>query len=379
MTDYNQIINKLAEKKYISNEEIIPLKQINFENNEKLPIMNEILIGFGAFLATVFFCGFVGAISFMGISQQHIFSFWSVIFILLAFVCNTLSIKAEGNSGMAFWRDTSVCLMLAGKLLFIGACFQFFHKDHQSTVTIFLLSSLFITIMIYPFYHNSIDRFISILFILILTWIKIYYIGGMYYSNEKTYIEAYTLKISIMSNAYFFFHLAVLAYLCYRPRIIAMFDPIKYALIFSMIFYFFIPKIGPIFFFHPTDIFKYFLYTLMSLSACGVVIELNEMKSTCLGQPLVFVLLLVLFLGFILSPEIMFALILILYGYGHRENKILIMGLLFLPWFLFNYYYFMPVSLLEKSIYLMLAGSVLVLLAMYYQYELNRDKPYAEK
>lgn len=379
MTDYTNIINKLEEKKYINNDDIVYLKQVDFKDNEKLPIMNEILIGFGSFLATLFFCGFVGAISFMGASQQYIFSFWSFIFILLAFGCNRLSIKAESSSAMVFWRDTSVCLMIAGKALFLCACFQFFHKDSNSALTILLLGGIFITGVIYPFYHNAIDRFISILFVLILVWIKIYYIEGAYYSNINGYIEAHKIKTSIMVNAYFFCHMATLAYLCYRPKIMAIYDPIKYALIFSMVFYFFIPKFGPIFFFHPTDMYKYFLCTLMGLSACGVVIELNEMKSTCLGQPLVAVLLPILFLAAILSPEIMFALILILYGYGHRENKILIMGLLFLPWFLFNYYYYMPVSLLEKSLYLMVAGSVLTILALYYQYEINKDKQYVTK
>lgn len=379
MIDYGSIINKLVEKKYINDEDHVYLKQVDFKDNEKLPIMNEILIGFGSFLATLFFCGFVGAISFMGASQQYIFSFWSFIFILLAFGCATLSAKAEGSSGMAFWRDTSVCLMLAGKALFLCACHEFFHKGSSSSLTILLLAGIFITAVVYPFYHNAIDRFISIFFILILAWIKIYYIDGMYYSNVNVNFEAHQIKTSLMTNAFFFGHIAALAYLIYRPRIMAVYDPIKYALIFSLIFYFLIPKLGPFYFFHPTSMFKYFLCTLMGLSACGVVIELNEMKSTCLGQPLVFVLLLVMFLGLILSPEIMFALILILYGYGHRENKILIMGLLFFPWFLFNYYYYMQVSLLQKSIYLMIAGGVLVLFALYYQYELNKDKQYVTK
>lgn len=378
-TNYSQVLNKLAEKHYIDNNEIAKLQTIDFKNNEKLPIMNEILIGFGSFLATLFFCGFVGAISFMGTSQQFIFSFWSLIYIALAFGCNTLSIKAEGNSGMAFWRDTSVCFMIAGKALFLAACYNFFHKSGTSDLTIMLLGSIFITAIIYPFYNNIIDRFMSVLFILILTWVKIYYVENSYYPDFNAYIETHRFSTSIMVNTYFFFHLALLGYLSYKPKISSIYEPIKYALIFSLIFYFFIPKIGPFFFYHPTDFFKYFLCTLMGITACGVVMELNERKSTCLGQPLIVILLLILFLAAILSPEIMFALILILYGYGYRENKILILGLLFLPWFLFNYYYYMPVSLLVKSMYLMIAGGVLIILGLYYQYELKRDKQYVGK
>lgn len=247
MSDYQNIINELAKKKHIETEEISALQQMNFNQHEKLPIMNEVLIGFGSFLSTLFFCGFVDAISFIGASQQYIFAFWSLVFILLAFGCNTLSQKAEGNSGMAFWRDTSVCFMLAGKALFLGTCYQFFHSSISSDLTILLLSSIFITIIIYPFYVNSIDRFMSVLFILILTWIKIYYVNGGYYVDQANF-ETYRIKISLIANGYLFCHLAVLAYLSYKPKIYAAYDPIKYALIFSMIFYFIIPRMDSFFF-----------------------------------------------------------------------------------------------------------------------------------
>ena len=377
MTDHTNILNKLAKKKYIDHKEISDLQQLDFSHNEKLPIINEILIGFGAFLATLFFVGFVGAISFMGTSQKYIFSFWSFIFILLAFGCNALSTQAKGNSGLAFWRDTSACLMITGKALFLVACYEFFHSNIISDLFKLLLASIFINASLYPFYRNSIDRFISILFVLILAWIKIYYPDGAHDANFNESIGGY--RTYILINAYLFFHLAILAFLSYKPKIYAAYDPIKYALIFSMLFYFLIPQASMFFFFHPTDLFKYFLCTLMVLTACGIVMELNGQKTTCLGQPLIFVLCLVSFLGLILPAEIMFSLILILYGYGHRENKILTIGLIFLPWFLFNYYYYLSASLLEKSIYLMVAGGLLISFALYYQYEIKKDKQHVKK
>lgn len=382
----HKIIDKLSEKQLIELNQVNDLKKTNFQKVTKLPLMNEVLIGLGAFVSTLFFCLFVGATSFMNIDPKYLFIFWAIIYIGIAISINRLLTggishylqqdQEEFNTG-TYWRDTSVCLMIAGKALFLGSCFLFFEAQFYA-IHILLIASIFITVMIYPIYHNSVDRFISVGAILILIWAKIFYPSDFFGYHS---IESKMTWIHMQFNVNVFLALQFLAlgYFTYAKKMMSRLEPIRYAILFSILLYFIFPRWGlmplPI----DVELFKYFISTLVVFSVCYVILALTNFKYHWPEQPVTNILFLTVFLGLFLSPGIIFALTLILYGYGHRENKILILGLLFLPIFLFNYYYNISLTLFYKSLYLMLSGGFLMVFGFYFQYYFAKGKQYVTK
>ncbi len=370
----NNIVDKLASAELIEVNKVDELKSFDFKNSVKLPVITEILIGFGAFISTLFFCLFVGATSFMGWPAKVLFLFWSLIFMGAALGIHYFQKNLDKNNTVAYWRDISVCLMVAGKALFLGACLEMF-KSQYNEINILLVASIFITIIIYPLYHNTVDRFLSIGTILIFIWVKILYSQIIFGYNPENY-HSKLVQIHFNSNVFLLFHFAALGYLTYAKNIMSSMEPIRYAVLFSILLYFVVLTTKDFLLIYNLPTFKYFVSTLVVLSSCYVILELTNFKYQWLEQPVTNMLFLIVFLGLFLSPGIIFTLTLILYGYGHRDNKILVIGLLFFPFVLFQYYYLMQVTLLYKSLYLMLAGGLLILFSFYFQHYYAKGKQY---
>lgn len=359
----DHVIEKLEENHYVNSDQVLQIKNQDLNNISKLPIASEILIGFGAFISTLFFCLFVGATSFMSVEPKYLYLFWSGTFITGALGINQLVKKKEYNTSYAYWRDVSLCFMIAGKALFVGSCQQFFYSEFESIINVLIIASIFVTVLLYPVYRNSVDRFMSVGAILILAWVKVLY-----------FFDPALIKMHFYSNVFLLFHFVLLWYLVYSRKVRSNIEPIRYAVMFSILLYFTIPKWNVYYLYMNLAFFKYFIATLVVLPACVLILELSQFKCRFPSQPLTNILIMVVLLGMILPPEIIFALTLILYGYGCRENKILTIGLLFFPMFMFMYYYHMPVSLLYKSIYLMISGSMFILIGLYVQHYFSKVK-----
>ncbi len=79
------------------------------------------------------------------------------------------------------------------------------------------------------------------------------------------------------------------------------------------------------------------------------------------GVRLLFVVLLIL--AYFLPSTLFFALLIMVLGYATHDKIMTGLGLALMPYYLFDYYYTLQWSLLDKSLLLMASGVVLLLVA----------------
>lgn len=181
----------------------------------KTPFYQKFLIVLLAFVAGLFFIAFLTWAQLI-IYYKKITILYSLIFIVLAILINTI---LNPSSRYNLWLLLSLTLMIIGKTFFIIS----FNYLLLNSWLMLILSIGIITIVTYPFYKVAIDRFSSILALLIVTQMYIWY-------GQYTFI----IPNIILFYAFIILQIIV-AFFLVNKKISSNIQPIFYALIFSLV------------------------------------------------------------------------------------------------------------------------------------------------
>lgn len=313
------------------------------QQEKELTLYLRILIGIGAFIASLCFIAFLDIARIITFHTRGNFIFVGLIFIGLALFLVKRSGNEENTVKHSFLTQTSFCAMSIGKTLFVVGLD--FHSDLGVPV-----STLLITVATYHVYRMSIDRFLSTL---------VFFISLLNNLLTKQY---FNISPEIMLNLFFFIQVLLAAILLIHGRVKMDYIPIAYAVVFSLsltTIYFTIDfKIG---YWNKGQTYSLtFVNILLTLSLIGLIGWVSGNLNKLQTEPLMLAFIGTVLLGFISAPGVILAICLMVLGYAKHEKLLLLMGLLLIPVFIFLYYYNLDISLMAKSGTLIGSGIVLL-------------------
>jgi hypothetical protein len=318
------------------------------KQKKELPLYLRILVGIGAFIASLCFIGFLSISGIINFNSEA-----SLIFCGLIFVCGALflaktSEDKDNTVKHSFLMQSSFYAMAVGKILFVIGFVVMFDSNSGWGVT---LSTFIITAATYHVYHMSIDRFLSTLAIFISLHINI--VSERYFGTS----------IEIVLNLFFFIQVILAAVLLTHCRVKRDYIPLTYATVFSLcitvIFFAMESKIGHLINQQPYNLT--FVNAILTISLIGLIGWAAGNMEKLKTEPLMWASLGSVLLGIISAPSVILSICLMVLGYAKHEKLLLIIGVLLVPIFIFIYYYNLDINLMAKSV--VLVGSGIILLA----------------
>ena len=300
---------------------------------ERDPILLKALTGISAWIASLFLLGFVG----VGLQpEEDVLIFLGL---LTSGFAITIHLKVKG-AGIFIQQSTLACMMCGHALLLIGVLAQFDFRE--PVLPLAITQTALCAIPIWAF-RKAAYRVISLLF---AAWFWAYYSIDM----DSPWLFRIVLAIEV----------AAFAVLVIRRAKVSSFN---YALAIA---------IGGTLFFldwiqsniwHGT--FDEALWpSNLILAALFFYVGFNFLRREHAMRPKILLLYGVLVaLAFLSSPGLLFAIALLLLGYGLRDHIFLGLGLLYLPLFFIYFYYSLQVSLLAKSGILITSGGLCLFVA----------------
>ncbi len=306
------------------------------QQEKELPLYLRILVGIGAFIASLCFIGFLSVSKIINFNSEGGLIFLGFIFVGSALFLAKTSGDKDNTVKHSFLIQTSFCAMGVGKILFIMGFAEMFGRDGGWGVT---LSTLLITVATYHVYRMSIDRFLSTL--AIFTSLLINIVSQQYFGTST----------EIVLNLFFFIQIILAAVLLTHGRVKRDYIPLAYATVFSLC-------ITVIYFKQAYSLT--FINALLTLSLVGLIGwaagNLEKLKT----EPLMLASLGAVLLGIISAPGVILSICLMVLGYAKHEKLLLLMGILLMPVFISLYYYNLDISLTAKSGVLIGSGALLL-------------------
>jgi hypothetical protein len=329
----------------------------------------KILGGVGIFIAAFYFMLFV--------KMSDIFkSIHDMALIVLGgiFVLSALGLKrlwGEGNDVKhIFFMQCSLGFMVLGKSVFVYGLSKFLNFNWGISLALIL-----ITILTYPYYKISIDRFLSSFMSIFSIFVTIFVT-----TIAVTYPDTLKSDSSLLINGFFLMHCVGLAVFLKNDTINSDIRPLFYALIVSL----YLASIV-LLFFDELDkskiIHNPFINTML---VCGFIILCGWVSGSIKNiktHPLILVSVGAILLGLMDFSLILVSIGLMVLGRAKDDKILTVLGIFFMPVFLFIYsysFYFYSIdisllSLLEKSVILISSG-ILFLLGRFYLHRKRWDK-----
>lgn len=342
----------LVDKSAVSNDvENIENFIAEHQQDKELPLYIRVLIGVGAFIASI--C-FIGLIAFgMNMTDEAEFITFGLAFVLLAIVLQTLN--GDGNTiKNSFFMQSSFALMATGKALFSFGMADALHSGWGVTIAL-----LIITVATYHVYRLSVDRFLSTF--------------AVFFSvlSNVLWDKEFAGSRELLLNGFILLQAVGAAVLIVNVKIKRDYIPLTYGVLFSLCasavflashstfgYWRHEEFISPVF---VTLLFTAGLIAAISWIVGGIQkLNTEAPKLACLGAVL---------LGLISAPGIILSIILMVLGYARHEKTMITMGAMLVPVFLFFYYYNLDISLMEKSGVLVGSGAALLVGRFYIGYK----------
>lgn len=303
-----------------------------------------LLLAVGVFVAFVCFLLLLTVSDFFN-QTSLAQSVWAVFFILTAigFYHHVVAAQSrEERTSAVFVTQASFVLIIAGQGLLLFQLPDYLNFTHLWQLT--LLTALLAAVT-FPLYPVVLSRVISV--------------------SAVLFLLLYALPFSM--TPVFFALLVGMVVLSFSLRLSAW-RYLRYACIMVIFLRLTLPlsASGHIVFFNSPyqEINPYPLYfpsLIIAVILCACILYLAAKQRRYYGIWLLCITVLVL--SYFLPATLFFALLLMLLGYATHDKVITGLGLLLLPYYLFEYYYNLQRSLLDKSLLLMASGSVLLSLA----------------
>ncbi|WP_163835917.1 DUF4401 domain-containing protein [Spartinivicinus ruber] len=349
-----ELLSELANQSLIIGS-LDKLKQFAKEQQQapELPLYIRCLIGVGAFIASFCFIGFLYVAKFIHLNSELELVVWGILFSSVAIAL----LKIAGDkldAKQSFLMQSSFVAMATGKTLFVTGVGIF--TDSAWGVT---FAALIITLIGYPLYRVSIDRFLSSFVVLASILINILW--------ERELAEIREIAFNIFLSV----QLLIAAFLLCYGKVKRYFIPLSYAFAFSIV--------CSVLTLMATTQFGYGSekeFIDMAIPSYMLVISLIAVIGWVAGDffklksmPLMLAVLASIILGLLSVPGIILAIILLILGYAKHENVLMIMGALLLPYCLVVFYYNIDITLMQKSILLVLSGLLLLVGHFYLRYQ----------
>nr|WP_255490880.1 DUF4401 domain-containing protein [Spartinivicinus marinus] len=309
-----------------------------------MPLYLRCLIGVGAFIASLCFIAFLFLVELIQFNNEAELVLWGLVFTAVAITL--LKVAGEvHNAKQSFFIQLSFVAMAMGKTLFVLGVGIATESAWGVTCAI-----LIITLITYSVYRISIDRFLSSFAVLASVMANIFWDKDLVSVRE------------IVFNVFLFLQLLIAALLLCYEKVKRSLIPLSYAFVFSIIWAILILMDTSQFGYrNEQELISIMLPSCMlsiSLIACmgWVAGSFSMLKSV----PMVLATLVVIIIGFLSIPGVTLSILLLVLGYAKHENILSVTGVLFLPYCLVVFYYNLDITLLHKSVLLILSGLVLL-------------------
>jgi len=302
-----------------------------------------ILSGIGAWVASLFLIGFLGASTMITGGGG-------------AIVCGVLLLTAAVFLGRkctsTFPTQLSLAFAFAGNIMVVGGLMELLLRSHSSgnEILVLLLSHAVVCTTIYILFPSVVYRFVAPLALVIIAtvWVTVE-------------VELFWVMHLLIAGELF-----LLGVLLLHTRRTAFIQPLlrSTATMLPATLFFMNLTQGAMLDWH---IWKMVPQNAMipasAMLAAGVIYMLSRLTGgpQQFGKPwLIVAMVATLLLGFFTTPGVLVAVGLLIAGYAFGDRALTTLAYLFLPCFLVVFYYAMNVSLAQKSG--MIAGSGLILL-----------------
>lgn len=327
---------------------------LSMQQEKELPLYLRILVGVGAFIASLCFIGFL--ISSETIDLDSAISLISAGLLFIGTALGLTKLPHDKNSTIrhSFLIQLSFCAIAIGKLLFAGGFTQMFGHQYDAWGVTF--ATTLITAATYPIYRMSIDRFLSSFAALTSLLIAII-------ADPRLGASSKEFVLSI----FFATELLLAAFLLTHSRIKSDYLPLAYAIICSLasiIIVFTSPIPLPL----KAHYSFYVINTLLTFALIALIAWAAGNAQKLKTEPLILASISAALLGVISAPGVLLSLCLLILGYAKHERLLLLLGILLMPLYLFLYYYNLHASLLVKSSILIGSGILLLTARAYLRF-----------
>ncbi|WP_175330437.1 DUF4401 domain-containing protein [Candidatus Ichthyocystis hellenicum] len=321
-------------------------------NRDDIPIHLKFMLGFGAFISSICFVGFISLSKLIDYKDKLEVVTWGVIFVISAIAIYKLSIN-KSPMHRNFFVQLSFSLMFVGKMLFVYGCDRIFKYGWNVT-----LSLIFINVLTYNIYKISVDRFISVLLVMLSIFYDILF-------------KPYTLNYAeFFFGGLFIFQIIAVAFFVTNVKFRSDYYPVSYALVLSIcvevLFLSFKDKVGN--FDNKYQIVEHTTNLVLTLGLLALLRSIFGKFDRSKLEQFVTVFIAISMLGIISSSGILLAIALIIIGYDKYETAFIVLGALLMALFIFLYYYNLNLSLMSKSLVIIGSGIVLLLSSFYIKY-----------
>lgn len=336
------LLDALARDGHIADRQALETFVLARQGETELPLHVRVLVGIAAVIACACFMGFLWKIGLIDYDEPAGMLVSGPVFIVAAILMIRMAGTAQTALG-SFLRQASLATMVTGKLLFVSGFAESFDTGWAVP-----LATLMVTVATYSLFAMSIDRFLSSFFVLLSVTVNLVW-------NDEL-----ELPRELLTSGYFGLQLAVAGVLLTHGRVRREYLPIAYALILSLCATALVP------WYNATD------PMLVNAFLAGGLIALFAWAGggidTLKRPPMVLASLGAVLLALISTPALMLSISLMIVGYAKHDRRLLILGALLMPVFLWTYYYDPDVSLLMKSVILTVSGITLLAGRFYLSY-----------
>ena len=356
------LIDTLAERDLLAHPEPTAAFITSRQSRPEMALYLRVLVGVGAFIASLCFVGFLGIAGIVDFDSGPALLFWGVMLIAVAVFLYRASYDATETLGHSFLVQISFFAMATGKTLFTVG-FAVLTESGWGVPGVALL----VTAATYPVYRMSVDRFLSSLAVLTS------------FSANLLWNDVPDLTRLIWVNLFFAVQLAGVAWLMTNGHIRRAYTPVMYALLASLGFI--IVSLS-----HQHDLGLLYQTEYIELHAINgmMALALITLMGWLAGggerlrrQPLVAATAGAFALGVVSAPGILFAICLLVAGYGRHDRLLLVSGAMVLPAFLILFYYSLDLNLAYKSALLGVSGVVLLAGRVYLHWQRsNTETPH---
>jgi hypothetical protein len=321
---------------------------IEYCQNKEFTTYSKIFVSIGSFIVSLFFIILTILVIRPGNNPGFIFlGIWTIIIALLM----QRSESYEDEIKNLATRQSSLALMIAGKVFFV-----FGFSGMIDSAWVITLGVIIITLITYPIYEVSIDRFLSSLAVLV-------YITNTIFVNHPISVE---LLFNLFFLTQFISIFIMLAYKNLNPNLY----PLLYALIlflYKIMFAQILPDYFGIITIEPF-IDTFFINIALTLGLIASIIwlagDINNLKQ----EKFIISILGAILLGLISAPSILLTITLMIFAYAGHDRLLGILSIISFHIFISIYYYDLNFSLLYKSAVLVGSGIVLILGKLYVSY-----------
>ncbi len=350
------ILQHLEDKGYVVNRDNLPV--LSDQSTATVAWYQYLLLAIGVFAAFLCFLLLLGVSDFfeMGHLGQAL---WATGFIVVAVVMYRQVVGAQSHSttlSAVFVTQVTFVLMLAGEGLLFYHISDYFVLTHIWQLTVV---AIILTAVTFPLYPVVLARIVSLA--VVLFFIQLLPMAPPFGGETAWVLQSVLLLVFLSGLVYlsFSWRWADWRYLRYA-LIISLFIQLTFspfAVADTMSFF-----VGHNFFPSDTDqaILAYPSWMIAAV-LCGCAVYLADQQRKFYGLWLLCAALLVL--AYFLPPTLFFALLIMVLGYATHDRVMTGLGLALMPYYLFDYYYTLQWSLLDKSLLLMASGVVLLLVA----------------